>query len=100
MAAETLPIDVQTILKGAQVLRALNNPTRQNIIKVIHGSRRINVTDIYKKLKIEQSVASQQLAILKKEGFVNTERNGKEIYYSLNYDRFAKVDKLSKDVQK
>jgi DNA-binding transcriptional ArsR family regulator len=98
MTTETLLIDVQTLLKGAKVLRALNNPTRQNIIKLIHGSRRINVTDIYTKLKIEQAVASQQLAILRQEHFVNTERNGKVIYYSLNYERFAQVGKLIKDV--
>jgi DNA-binding transcriptional ArsR family regulator len=51
-----------------------------------------------KKLKIVQAVASQQLAILRKEHFVNTERNGKVIYYSLNYERFAQVGKLIKDV--
>jgi DNA-binding transcriptional ArsR family regulator len=84
--------------KGALVLRALNNPKRQSIIKLIHGNRRINVTDIYKKLKLEQSVASQQLAILRQGRFVNTERDGKIIYYSLNYDRFEQVDKLSKGI--
>jgi DNA-binding transcriptional ArsR family regulator len=45
-------------------------------------------------------MASQHLAILRQEGFVNTERKGHEIYYSLNYDRFAQVYKLSKDVLK
>jgi DNA-binding transcriptional ArsR family regulator len=67
---------------------------------LIHGSRRINVTGIYKKLKIQQSVASQQLAILRQDRFVNTERDGKIIYYFINYDRFAQVDKVSKDVLK
>jgi DNA-binding transcriptional ArsR family regulator len=61
---------------------------------LIHGSQPIKVTDIYKKLKIEQSVASQQLAILREGRFVNTERDGKIIYSSINYDRFAQVDRL------
>jgi DNA-binding transcriptional ArsR family regulator len=86
--------------KGANVLRALNNPKRQTIIKLIHVSQPIKVTDIYKKLKIEQSVASQQLAILREGRFVNTKRDGKIIYYSLNYDRFAQMDKLIKQILK
>ncbi|NBP06804.1 MAG: transcriptional regulator, partial [Bacteroidetes bacterium] len=32
-------------------------------------------------------VASQHLAILRKAGFVNTTREGKFIYYSINLDR-------------
>jgi len=46
----------------------------------------MNVTDIYVKLRIEQSVASQHLAILRNEGFVSTEREGKTIWYSINAD--------------
>jgi DNA-binding transcriptional ArsR family regulator len=95
-----LPFDANTTKKGAYVLRALNNKNRQSIIKLIHGSRPINVTDIYKKLKLEQSVASQQLAILRQGRFVKTERDGKIVYYSINYDRFAQVDKLIKEITK
>ena len=86
--------------KGALVLRALNNPKRQTIIKLIQERQPIKVTDIYKKLKIEQSVAYQQLSILREGRFVSTERDGKTVYYSLNYERFEQVDKLSKDILK
>jgi DNA-binding transcriptional ArsR family regulator len=95
-----LPFDAIITKKAARVLRALNNPKRQTIIKLIQESQPIKVADIYKKLRIEQSVASQQLAILRESRFVNTKRDGHVIYYSLNYDRFAQVDKLSKDVLK
>jgi DNA-binding transcriptional ArsR family regulator len=45
-------------------------------------------------------VASQQLAILRQGRFVKTERDGKIVYYSINYDRFAQVDKLIKEIIK
>ena len=45
----------------------------------------MTVTDIYVKLRLEQSVASQHLAILRKAGVVQTERDGKFIFYSLGY---------------
>jgi DNA-binding transcriptional ArsR family regulator len=93
-----LPFDPTITKKGALVLRALNNPKRQTIIKLIKERQPIKVTDIYKKLNIEQAVASQQLAILREGRFVNTKRDGHIIYYSLNYDRFEQVDKLSKGI--
>jgi DNA-binding transcriptional ArsR family regulator len=93
-----LPFDPTITKKGALVLRALNNPKRQTIIKLIQERQPIKVTDIYKKLNIEQAVASQQLAILREGRFVNTKRDGHIIYYSLNYDRFEQVDKLSKGI--
>jgi DNA-binding transcriptional ArsR family regulator len=43
------------------------------------------------KLRLEQSVASQHLAILRRAGIVSTTRDGKFIYYSVNYQRLAEV---------
>ena len=78
--------DQNAILKNAKMrVRALNHPLRQSILSVIKSNKnRINVTDIYVKLRIEQSVASQHLAILRGGRFVTTKRDGKTIWYSVN----------------
>jgi predicted transcriptional regulator len=57
-------IDYLRIKKAALVLRALNHKLRQQIIKTISDHKRITVTELYVKLRLEQSVASQHLAIL------------------------------------
>ena len=44
----------------------------------------MNITDISIKLHIEQSTASQHLAILRKAGFVNSARQGKTIMFSVD----------------
>jgi DNA-binding transcriptional ArsR family regulator len=49
---------------------------------------------MYGKLKLEQSVASQHLSILRKAGFVLTERQGKFIFYSVNYQRLKEVEQF------
>lgn len=49
------------------------------------------VTDLYVKLRLEQSVASAQLAILRKAGFVNTQREGKHVFYCVNYSHLEFV---------
>lgn len=80
------------------VLRAINHKLRQQILKLIDENGRMTVTEIYVKLRLEQSVASQHLAILRKAGFVKTERDGKFIYYSVNTDRLEELNKFVKDL--
>ncbi len=46
------------------------------------------------KLRLEQSVASQHLAILRAAEIVNTTRDGKFIYYTINRPRLAEVAKI------
>jgi DNA-binding transcriptional ArsR family regulator len=58
----------------------------------------MTVTEIYVKLRLEQSVASQHLAILRKAGFVNTVRDGKFIYYSVSKERLVEVHDFSQQL--
>jgi DNA-binding transcriptional ArsR family regulator len=58
----------------------------------------MTVTEIYVKLRLEQSVASQHLAILRKAGYVNTTRDGKFIYYSVSLERLAEVHEYSQQL--
>lgn len=81
--------------KAALVLRAINHKLRQRILAFIHKNGNNSVSEIYKKLRLEQSVTSQHLAVLRKAGFVNTERDGQNIYYSVNYARLEQVHKIS-----
>jgi DNA-binding transcriptional ArsR family regulator len=89
-----LKLDLIELKKSAMVLRALNHKLRQQILLLINESQKITVTDIYIKLRLEQSVASQHLSILRKAGFVNTTREGKYIYYSVNTERIAELSKF------
>ncbi len=81
--------------KAKLILRALTNKTRIEILEVINSKGRINVTDLYVKLKMVQAVPSQHLAILRKANIVVTERNGKMIYYSINYEKLHKINEGS-----
>lgn len=83
--------DYLKIKKAALVLRAVNHKLRQLIIQTIYEHKRISVTDLYIKLRLEQSVASQHLAILRKAGAVSTIREGKFIYYTVNHDRIEEI---------
>ena len=91
-------LDYSELRKAVMVLRAVNHNLRQDIIALLSQNDNMTVTDIYIKLRIEQSVASQHLAILRKAQVVNTERNGKFIYYSLNPERLEQISELVEDL--
>ena len=59
-------IDYLNVKKAALVLRALNHKLRQQMIKMLEENNKMTVTDLYIQLRLEQSVASQHLAILQK----------------------------------
>ena len=91
-------IDYHNIKKSALVLRSLNHKLRQQVIKTIHENKRITVTQLYIKLRLEQSVASQHLAILRKAGIVTTKRDGKFILYAINPSRIEAINQLAKNL--
>lgn len=100
VAPSDLRIDVIQLKKAALILRAVNHKLRQQMMRLLHQSGKMTVTEIYVKLRLEQSVASQHLAILRKAGFVNTVRDGKFIYYSVNYDRLDQVHHFVQELLK
>ncbi len=93
-----IQLDYTELRKAVLVLRAVNHKLRQRIIDLLDSGETMTVTDIYIKLRLEQSVASQHLAILRRAGVVVTERQGKFIYYSLNNDRLDQISKLVEDL--
>ncbi len=93
-----LKVDLLNTKKAALVLRAINHKLRQQMLKIIDEQEKITVTELYQKLMLEQSVASQHLAILRKAGFVQTSREGKYIYYSVNLNRVQEVNQFAADL--
>ena len=97
-SAGEIKLDYNVLRKAVLVLRAVNHKLRQSIIELLEEHTRLTVTEIYVKLRLEQSVASQHLAILRRVGVVKTERDGKFIYYSLNTDRIGEISQLIEDL--
>lgn len=85
--------DQPTLEKASELLRAVAHQLRLNIIKLLDAKGEINVNEIFTSLKLEQSITSQHLKILRAADVVNTRRDGKMIYYSLNYDTISAVEK-------
>ncbi len=95
---QEIQLDYAELRKAVLVLRAINHKLRQRMIDLLEENEKMTVTDIYIKLRLEQSVASQHLAILRRAGVVSTDRNGKFIYYGLDKDRLSQISKLVEEL--
>jgi DNA-binding transcriptional ArsR family regulator len=87
MRKSKINIDNDKLQEAAEILRAINHKLRMKILEFIDQNEKINVNKIYNTLNLEQSITSQHLRILRKAGVVDTQRDGKFIYYEINYDR-------------
>ena len=93
------------IKKTQNILKALNHPLREQILADIWNNKNsINVTDLQIKLrtgaKIEQSVVSQQLSILRNAKLVTKERKGKYIFYSVDLNEISRLEFLVQQINK
>jgi DNA-binding transcriptional ArsR family regulator len=89
-----LSLNYADLRKSVAVLRALNHKLRQVILELLDEHGDLTVTEIFIKLRMEQSVVSQHLGMLRRVGIVNAKRDGKYIYYSLNSERMKQITDL------
>lgn len=75
----------------AKTIRAINHPLRQRIMDLVRD-KEMAVTDIYVKLRIGQSIASQHLKILRDAKAVTQRREAKYIFYSINLPYLKRLD--------
>ncbi len=86
-------IDNEKLNVSSELMRALAHPLRLKIIDFIDKNPSINVNKIYNNLRLEQSITSQHLRILRDSGLVEAERDGKFVFYGLNYPLIQKAVK-------
>ncbi len=87
-------LDNICISKASDIMRALAHQLRLNIIAFIDKNKIVSVSRIHSELKIDQSITSQHLKILRNANLVKTKRDGKYIYYIVNYDTIEKIQSL------
>ncbi len=90
-----LTIDHHNLKKAIAKLKSLHHKLRISILKLLDDNGKMTVTEIFVKLRIEQSVASQQLAILRSSKAVIAERQGKFIFYKINPEQIHYLNTLA-----
>lgn len=80
-------MDIQRLRDNAdeaeRLLKSLANPDRLLLLCQLSQGE-LNVSELERKLGIHQPTLSQQLGVLRREGLVETRREGKMIFYRVN----------------
>lgn len=93
-------VESSELYNAGLLLRAIAHPLRLKILSFIDKNKPVNVHSIYTSLNLDQSIASQQLNILRAANLVKTSREGKFIFYSLNYDNIARINGVIENFKK
>lgn len=93
MKKTKVSVNYETLNYSNELVKALAHPLRLRIIEFIDKHKSINVNKIYNSLRIEQSITSQHLRILRLADIVKAQRDGKYIIYSINYEKVILANK-------
>jgi ArsR family transcriptional regulator len=66
----------------AQFFRALAHPTRIRILEILRRGER-TVQELQEDLSLPQPIVSQQLAVLRTQGILTTQKRGSAVRYAL-----------------
>ncbi len=77
-----MPLMRAAAAEAASVLRTLGNPDRLLLLCQLSQGER-SVGELEELLGLRQPSLSQQLAVLRSEGLVQTRRDGKRMFYSI-----------------
>ncbi len=74
----------------AEFFKALGHPSRIRVLELLSSGQK-SVSELLPLVGINPPHLSQQLAILKRAGLVQTQRDGTSIYYSLAFPELIEV---------
>ena len=71
--------------------RALANEERIEIVKMLKKNKEMAAQEVEKQFYLEQSTTSHHLNTLKRAGITKSRKEGRNIFYSIDYDTFAET---------
>ena len=83
---------MENINEITEIFKALSDPTRMKIVKLLSENKMLCVNAITYQLDVTQSAVSQHLRILRQAGLVISIRKGYFIHYSINKDTLKKLN--------
>ncbi|MDA3867132.1 MAG: metalloregulator ArsR/SmtB family transcription factor [Salinivirgaceae bacterium] len=84
-------LNIEQLEDAASMLKAIAHPMRIAILNFLEDGNKMTVTEIHKRLQIEQSTTSHHLGILKDKGVLCSKREGKNTYYFLKHERLSNI---------
>lgn len=79
------------IQQSVEILKAMAHPVRLQLLMEVLDKERLCVSELQHRLGIEQAIVSQQLKILKRQGILESEKQGKQCFYIVKKQGLEKI---------
>lgn len=86
-------ISMDTLFELSEFFKFFGDTTRIRIIQILLSGE-ISVNEIAEKLKLEQSVVSHQLRILRTANLVKPRRDGRKMFYGLDDEHIGMIFRI------
>lgn len=83
--------DNKEIQRFIKVFKALANEERIEMVRLLKKNGEMFAQDVERQFYLEQSTTSHHLNILRRAGVTKSRKEGRKIFYSIDYDVFKEV---------
>jgi DNA-binding transcriptional ArsR family regulator len=92
-----MPFDHPIYVVKADFFRVLGHPARVRILELLRDGER-TVGDLQEQLQLDSSGTSQHLAALRRQGLLDSRREGTSIYYRVRDPRMFQLLEVARQV--
>ncbi len=84
-------ISPKGLLTLAEILKTISHPIRLEVLELLEERSPQSVAEILLQIDVEQSLLSHHLTKMKDRGILNAAREGRNIYYELEFKEITKI---------
>lgn len=76
-------LDAAALSEAAECLRTLAHPHRLQIVQCLLSGKRFSVNELAEECGLNQPATSDHLRLMQRCGFLDSERDGRTVFYSI-----------------
>ncbi|MBL8889333.1 MAG: winged helix-turn-helix transcriptional regulator [Planctomycetaceae bacterium] len=83
MSQDTQLISAAGLRQAAECLKTLAHPSRLHIVQLLLSGKAYTVGELAESCELTQPVTSEHLRLLQRCGFLESQRQGRQVYYQI-----------------
>lgn len=91
MIKKPTPLNLEALTEAAECLRILAHPNRLQIVQMLLSGKDYSVGEIAEACEMAQPTTSDHLRLMQRCGFLESERDGRTVYYSVSEPHLSDI---------
>jgi DNA-binding transcriptional ArsR family regulator len=84
-------LDIDALTLAAECLKTLAHPHRLQIVQLLLSGENLSVNEIAEHCDLNQPTTSDHLRLMQRCGFLQSERSGRTVFYSVSEPHLADI---------